>query len=180
MKNFIRDYPLFSSCGLNCGLCTMYIGGNCPGCGGGDGNQSCPIARCSVEHDVEFCSRCGEYPCAKYDGVDKYDSFITHLHQKHDLHKMGQIGLDSYRAELDEKMEILRVLLADYNDGRHKSPFCTAVNLLDINSLRRVMEQSATEATSQITIKERAALITGKLNAAATEQNITLKLRKKK
>jgi len=27
----------------------MHIGGYCPGCGGGEGNQSCKIARCGME-----------------------------------------------------------------------------------------------------------------------------------
>ena len=40
MKDFIRDDDLFSLCGLNCGLCTMHIDGYCPGCGGGEGNQT--------------------------------------------------------------------------------------------------------------------------------------------
>ena len=48
MKNFKRDNLLFSLCGLNCGLCPMKIDGYCPGCGGGAGNQSCKIARCSM------------------------------------------------------------------------------------------------------------------------------------
>ena len=39
MKGFIRSDRLFSLCGLNCGLCTMRLGGCCPGCGGGEGNQ---------------------------------------------------------------------------------------------------------------------------------------------
>ena len=47
MKDFLRQEPLFSLCGLNCGLCTMHLGGHCPGCGGGAGNQSCSLARCS-------------------------------------------------------------------------------------------------------------------------------------
>ena len=34
MKDFIRADQLFSLCGLNCGLCTMRLGGYCPGCGG--------------------------------------------------------------------------------------------------------------------------------------------------
>ena len=34
MKGFTREEPLFSQCGLNCGLCTMYLGNYCPGCGG--------------------------------------------------------------------------------------------------------------------------------------------------
>ncbi len=47
MKGFERENQLFSLCGLNCGLCPMRIGGYCGGCG--NGNQSCRIARCSLE-----------------------------------------------------------------------------------------------------------------------------------
>lgn len=52
MKNFIREDQLFSLCGLNCGLCSMHLGGYCPGCGGGEENQPCKIAKCSLEHDL--------------------------------------------------------------------------------------------------------------------------------
>lgn len=59
MKGFTRREPLFSLCGLKCGLCRMHLGGYCPGCGGGEGNQSCAIARCSLEHGgPEFCWDC--------------------------------------------------------------------------------------------------------------------------
>lgn len=180
MKNFIRDYPLFSVCGLNCGLCTMHIGGYCPGCGGGDGNQGCSIARCSMVHGVDFCSACAEYPCDKYNGIDAYDSFVTHLRQKYDLEKLKRSGLDTYKAELNEKISILHTLLTDYDDGRHKSPFCTAVNLLKLDSLREIMSQCAAEVTAEMTVKARAKLITSKFNAAAAEQGVSLKLRKKK
>ena len=37
MKGFTRREPLFSLCGLKCGLCRMHLGGYCPGCGGGGG-----------------------------------------------------------------------------------------------------------------------------------------------
>lgn len=180
MKNFTREYSLFSLCGLNCGLCTMHIGGYCPGCGGGDGNQSCSIARCSVEHGVTFCSLCGEYPCGKYDGIDEYDSFVTHLHQKQDLEKLRRIGIDAYKIELDEKIAMLHILLEQYNDGRHKSFFCTAVNLLELDSLRRIMKQCKAEVTPEMTMKERAVLVTAKLNTGAQAQGISLKMRKKK
>ena len=33
MKGFKRENRLLSLCGLNCGLCTMYLGKYCPGCG---------------------------------------------------------------------------------------------------------------------------------------------------
>ena len=41
MKGFARAETRFSLCGLNCALCSMQLGGYCPGCGGGAGNQSC-------------------------------------------------------------------------------------------------------------------------------------------
>lgn len=49
MKGFKRENRLLSLCGLNCGLCTMYLGKYCPGCGGGEGNQPCAMARCSLQ-----------------------------------------------------------------------------------------------------------------------------------
>ena len=48
MKGFERKNQLFSLCGLNCGLCPMFLGKHCGGCG--NGNQSCGIAKCSLEH----------------------------------------------------------------------------------------------------------------------------------
>ena len=48
MKGFVRKDQRLSLCGLNCGLCPMRLGGHCGGCGAG--NQSCKIARCSLEH----------------------------------------------------------------------------------------------------------------------------------
>lgn len=180
MKNFNREYPLLSLCGLNCGLCTMHIGGYCPGCGGGDGNQSCAIARCSIGQGVAFCSDCAQYPCTHYDAIDATDSFISTRNMRENLEKVKRMGLDAYRAELDEKIEIAALLLAQYNDGRHKSPFCTAVNLLELARLRTVMDELRAQATDAMTQKEKAALAAAKLNAAAQEQGVCLKMRKKK
>lgn len=62
MKGFVRENQLLSLCGLNCGLCPMFLGKYCGGCG--NGNQSCSIARCAMGRgNVEYCFRCAEYPC---------------------------------------------------------------------------------------------------------------------
>ena len=103
MKGFKRQNQLFSLCGLNCGLCPMFLNKNCPGCGGGEGNQACKIARCSMEHGgVEYCFQCSGYPCEKYNHIDDFDSFITHRRQKADLEKARK-----KRAEWDAKVKDL-------------------------------------------------------------------------
>lgn len=95
MKNFKRETLLFSLCGLNCSLCPMNLNQYCPGCGGGEGNQSCSIAKCSLQHgNVEYCFLCENYPCEKYDSIDEFDSFITHQHQKQDIENSKNWELD--------------------------------------------------------------------------------------
>ena len=181
MKAFKRDHLLFSLCGLNCGLCPMHLDHYCPGCGGGEGNQSCAIARCSLHHGgLEYCYLCDEYPCEKYADIELFDSFVTHRNQIKDLEKAKNIGIDAYLIELTEKMEILNYLLDNYNDGRRKSFFCIAVNLLELQDVKAVVEQIETETKSaDHTPKEKATLATALLNAMAEEQNIVLKLNKK-
>ena len=58
------------------------------------------------------------------------------------MEKMRQIGEDAYNAEQIEKMAILDKLLSEHNDGRRKTLYCTAVNLMELEDLRRIMEQA--------------------------------------
>lgn len=182
MKDFKRIDLIFSLCGLNCGLCPMHLDGHCPGCGGGNGNQSCKIARCSLQHSKpEYCSQCREFPCEKYEDIDVFDSFVTHQNQKRDLKKQQEIGVEAYRAEQEEKICILVFLLENYNDGRKKNFFCVAVNLLELEDVRKVMEQiKSAEKFGELSLKEKAAYVTRQFQKAADKQGIVLKLRKKK
>lgn len=89
----------------------MHLGNYCGGCG--NGNQSCRIAKCSLEHErVEYCYECRQYPCGKYQHIDEYDSFITHRRQKTDLEKARSIGIEQYNLEQQEKIQILSCLPA--------------------------------------------------------------------
>lgn len=181
MKDFRRKDLLFSLCGLNCGLCTMHLDGYCPGCGGGEGNQSCKIAKCSLQHGkIEYCYQCGSFPCERYKAVDEYDSFITHQNRLKDFEKMKAAGAEAYRKEQVEKMEILKDLLDHYNDGRKKTFFCLAVNLLELDDLQTAMEKMKKEEQERnLSAKDKAAYLTQLLRAAAGQKNIILKLRRK-
>ena len=149
----------------------MHLSGHCGGCG--FGNQSCPIARCSLEHgSPEYCFQCSEYPCEKYANIDELDSFITHRNQKADLEKMQRIGKEAYNAEQVEKRQILDRLLAEYNDGRKKTLFCLAVNLLPLEDLQTVFE----DGDMELPVKERSKLMEKRLKERSS---VELKLRKK-
>ena len=176
---FVRADRCLSLCGLNCALCTMKLGGYCGGCG--NGSRACAISRCSLEHGApEYCCDCDAYPCEKYEGVDEYDSFITHRRQKSELERIRRIGPGDYAQEQREKVSILSRLLSDFNDGRRKSFYCLAVNLLDLPELRQSMERIEGENLLSLPIKERSAKVAGLLNELADSKGVELKLRRRK
>lgn len=158
----------------------MNLNQYCPGCGSGEGNQSCSIGKCSLQHgNVEYCFQCKNYPCEKYDNIDKLDSFITHQHQKQDMEKFKKLGIELYSAEQQRKQVLLNHLLNTYNDGRKKTLFCVAVNLLELDDLENIIFE-LDENTSNLTLKEKSAYAASLLQEAAKQNNIVLKLRKKK
>ena len=181
MKNFQRKDLSLSLCGLNCELCTMKLDNYCPGCGGGAGNQSCSIAKCSLQQNsVEYCYQCSEYPCEKYEGIDEFDSFITHRNQLKDMEKAEKIGIEQYKLEMIKKADILKYLLANYNSGRQKSFFCIAVNLLDLQDVETIIKQINAQTTSNnLTLKEKSNVAVALFQVVAQQKNIILKLNKK-
>jgi hypothetical protein len=121
---------------------------------------------------------CDEYPCGKYDGADLSDSFITHKNQFRDFEKAKNIGLKAYEIELSKKVKALEYMLKNYDDGRRKSFFCTAVNLLDLQDINSVIEQiDGDEAKSPQKMK--AASAVHLLEEIAAKKGVSLKLRKK-
>ena len=179
-----RKYPQFSSCGLNCGLCPRYHTSGtskCPGCSGTGfltKHPKCGVLSCSMRKEIEYCYQCDEFPCKKYDGAEQSDSFITHHNRLKDVDKAKSIGIDAYSKELNEKISILETLLINYDDGRRKSFFCTAINLLELHDIKKVLSQIEFELCSEQSVKERAVIAVRLFQAAADEQSISLKLRK--
>ncbi len=176
---FNRTDGLFSLCGLNCGLCPMQIRGECSGCfNGSTCYTTCPLAPCSVQHgNVQYCFECTEYPCKRYDGIDRYDSLISHKNQKHDLIKAREMGIDAYLTELLAKRQILLHLLSDYDDGHSDVFFCQAVNMLARDDLETIMKECDRQA-GKCSLSERSAVIRQMLRDCADKRGISLTLRR--
>lgn len=158
----------------------MFLGKHCGGCG--NGNQSCKIAKCSLAHGkIEYCFECENFPCDKYQHIDEYDSFITHRHRKADLDRAQRIGMEQYNLEQQEKMQILSYLLLHYNDGRKKTFYCVAVNLLELSELHEaITELQSNEDLRLLPEKERSAYAAGVIQKIANRRNVSLKLIRKK
>jgi len=179
-----RKYPQFSACGLNCGLCPRYYtagSSRCPGCAGKGFSEihcSCGILACCQRKGLEFCFECGEFPCKKYDGVGSSDSFITHKNQLSDMEKAKRVGIEVYMEEQYEKIGLLEELLNNYDDGRRKSFYCLAVNLLELRDIKDIVGQLTSEVDPETPVKERAAAAKRLFEEIAESKGISLKLRK--
>lgn len=185
VKEYTREYPLFSLCGLNCGLCPRYQSqgsSRCPGCGGRDfhlKHPSCAVIACSKKHgDVAYCYLCMEYPCDKYQNPADKDSFITYQNVQKDMQKAKEYGMEHYRAEMEEKISFLEFLIDHYNDGRRKNFYCIAVNLLDLADLNDIKEQIQKDIGDTLSQKEQISRIESIFLEKAKSKNLNIKLRK--
>ncbi|MCG8502457.1 MAG: DUF3795 domain-containing protein, partial [Firmicutes bacterium] len=76
--------------------------------------------------------------------------------------------------------EILNFLLANYNDGRRKTFYCVAVNLLDLQDIRDVVKRMKEATTSDnLTVKDKAVIAVNLFQDVAKQRNLILKLNKK-
>ena len=184
MKKYKREYPLFSLCGLNCGLCPRYQSkgeSRCLGCGGKNfhlQHPSCAVITCSKKHkNVEYCFLCSDYPCDRYKNCGEKDSFITYRNVVGDFQKAADGGIKQYQAELNEKVLFLEYLINNYNDGAKKNFYCIAVNLLSLADLRDIKKQ-INQSGETASKKEKIEMIQKWLYEKAKNKSIDLKLRK--
>lgn len=174
-KEQLRHYPMFSLCGLNCGCCTLQLGGHCPGCGA-PGRPSCRLLKCAVAHgNVKYCCDCAEYPCERMSETTDTVSFVTCRHRLKDLEQLREIGPEAFEAIQDRKQAILKTLLENFNDGRRKSFYSLAITLLPLADCETVMTELKIQVNASLTLKEKALIAVQLFQDCAGQAGIILK-----
>jgi hypothetical protein len=189
-KHPLKVYPTIACCGLDCGLCpTYYTKGSsrCPGCCGPEffkKHPSCSIIACCVKKNTfETCAECNKFPCEKLDNWDVYDSFICHRVSLTNLKSIKEIGLVDYIEKQKKRIDILKKMLNNFNEGRSKSFYCIATALLPIgdleNALNSALKQIKGDGISSNDLKTKSRILRNHLTQIANSKNIELKLHKK-
>ena len=81
---------------------------------------------------------------------------------------MKEMGVEAYNSKQMQKLEILKLLLEGYNDGRRKRFFCLAVNLLDLEDLKTVVEHHAKEKQLEsLTLREKSVYVVKQFQSLA-------------
>ncbi len=186
----VKRYPTLGCCGLDCGLCPRYhtvSSSRCPGCcGPGFFNKrsSCPFITCCAEKKrLETCAQCDEFPCSRFKGGDRSDSFVTKQRSLPNLNMVKEGGLEQFIKQQRQRIKLLEVMLKEFNEGRSKNLYCLAAALLPIAdievSLTKAEQEAQDNSIKPENIKTRANILRRFLNSTANERGVELKLRKR-
>lgn len=173
-------------CGLDCGLCPRYYTegkSRCPGCGGRrflDKHPSCSFITCCVrERGLEACGECAEFPCLKFKTQDEYrrvelsSSYPPYWTVLSNLRFIRQAGMQAFIELQRERIQLLRIMIHEFDDGRSKSFFCRAVALLDAKVLKDSLRTARNAKVRDI--KNKANALKGILEEAARNASIPLR-----
>ena len=106
---------LIAPCGLNCGVCRYYLAtirglykskkAGCTGCL--PSNRACSIIKegCYLlkENKIRFCFECGDFPCAKFDRLNRRYSTKYNTNLVNNLMEIKSKGLDKWLGEEEKK-----------------------------------------------------------------------------
>jgi hypothetical protein len=148
--------------------------------------RGCGLLTCCVKkHGLETCGQCNEFEfCPRIikllEHARHHDSLLSYLPIPANFEYVRKYGIEKWAARENEKIAFLKILLADYNDGRSKTFYCLSVQLLPLDKLKPAMTQAQKKLTVDMTPKERALLIREAFGGVAAKAGVELKLRKAK
>jgi len=180
--------PTLGFCGLDCGLCPRYhsIGSSrCPGCCGPgffNKRKSCPFITCCVKKgNLGGCAQCDEFPCSRFKGRDRRDSFITKQNSLSNIDLVKEVGVEHFLMQQRQRTKLLELMLEEFNEGRSKSFYCLAATLLPIAdievSLTAAKEEIHNDGIDLEAVKTKANILRKFLNSFAVGRGIELRLR---
>jgi hypothetical protein len=181
-----KNYPTIACCGIDCGLCPRYHTdgkSRCPGCAGKgfyEKHPSCSIVTCCVlTRQLETCGNCEEFICKRIRNWDSADSFVTHRNCIYNLKSIREHGLDAFVGQQAERMQLLKNLLEEYDDGRSKSFYCLSAALLPIDELKSAIGKVRNAVQSANDRKHVAQLLREAFAGIANRTSVELVYRKK-
>ncbi len=186
----LKKYPIVGVCGLNCGLCPRYHTAGpsrCPGCCGAgfwQKHPACGFITCCVKNKgLETCAECLDFDdCERVAGVldsaKQRDSFISYRPVPANFSLIREHGIEEFARLEMEKQEFLEYLLANYDEGRSKSFYCTTSQLVPLSKLKEALKEAEAEIARDAPLKEKARALRALISGMADGLGIDLRLRK--
>jgi hypothetical protein len=143
----------------------------------------CPFITCAVKKQgIEFCCDCHDsQTCEKWakhrEFGRQHDTFKCYQKLEDDISAIAQNGIDSFEEQQKAREQILKEILAEFNEGRSRSYYCIAATVMEIEDLKEVLGR-AQEEYEGLGIKDKSRVMHTILDSIASERNYYLRLRK--
>lgn len=180
-------YPQIGVCGLSCRLCPRYhteTESRCNGCKTASRmNVTCSFITCALKRQgIEFCWECAEAEtCERWrkhrEFSEQHDSFKCYQKLEADIALIRENSVDEFERLQKVREQLLRQMLANFNEGRSKSYYRIAATVMEIEELETAQSE-AEKSVVGLAIKEKAIHLHAILGRVAQEKGYYLKLRK--
>lgn len=180
-------YPKIGVCGLSCRLCPRYHTKGESKCWGCKSELrmavGCPLITCAVKKKgIEFCWDCEENEnCEKWkehrEFGKQHDTFKCYQKLEDNIFFIQKNGAGEFEKLQKIREKMLKEMLQDFNEGRSKTYYCIATTILEINELKKALNE-AREQSKGLEIKGKSKVLHTFLDTVAERKNYCLKLRK--
>ncbi len=174
-------------CGLSCRLCPAYHRETKSKCGGCKSEfrmgAPCPFHNCAIKkREVEFCGFCPEnVTCKRWskfrEAAKHLDSIVCYQRLEDNIAFISKKGIEKFEEQQRIRENLLRQMLAEFNEGRSKTLYCIAATMLEIEELENVLKK-AKEKSIGLDQEKKAEVMHSLLDDVAKNKHYFLKLRK--
>jgi hypothetical protein len=175
-------------CGLSCRLCPHYhmnTSSRCLGCKSDDRIKvGCPFITCAIKRKgIEFCWDCAEHEiCEKWkkhrEAGKKVDSFKCYQKLEDDIAFIHKRRIEEFEKTQKIREQLLKEMLAEFNEGRSKSYYCIAATVLEIGELEQALAE-AKQKSNGLDIKGKSRYLHSILDDIARKKKYYLKIRRR-
>ena len=143
----------------------------------------CPFITCAVKRrGIEFCWQCPEQEnCPKWrerrESGKAHDSFVCYQKLEDNIEFIQSKGVPAFVKQQQAKEELTSAMLAEFNEGRSKSFYCVAATVMDMQELKKAVDQARHESKG-MDIKGKAKTLRSILDGIALKRGYHLKLRR--
>lgn len=144
---------------------------------------ACPFHNCAIKRKrIAFCGLCPENnTCARWkkfrEAGKQRDSLLTYQKLEDNIAFIQKNGMEEFEKQQEAKENLLRAILAEFNEGRSKTFYCIAATVLEISELESVL-YNARAKSKGLDTKAKSEVMHSLLNEIANNKNYSLKLRK--
>ena len=144
---------------------------------------ACAFQNCALKKKgVEFCGFCEESKtCERWrknrERGRKGDSVVSYQKVEDNIAFIRKNGIVEFEKEQRTRENLLKAMIAEFNEGRSKTLYCVVATVLEIEELEKVLNEGRTK-TKGLELKAKSEIMHLLLDEIANKKNYILKLRK--